>query len=158
MMYNYNKSDTAYIRSFRLAALMEESNVGLSAWTPFQRQVEGHREQKSLGQVDLCRSSRTTAWRAAFPSANMSFNFRLDNYFRCWFFQCVHQRGDKGYAVMSEGIWRSDNPLPDAMMSLRRRLARRYQMRANIQLLLVLAVVKTRLTNWSETCSFHKDQ
>lgn len=43
---------------------MEESSVGLSAWTPFQRQVEGHREQKSLGQADLCRSSRTTAWRA----------------------------------------------------------------------------------------------
>lgn len=63
MMYNYNKSDTAYIRSFRLAALMEESSVRLSPWTPLKRQVEGHREQKSLGQVDLCGSSRITAWR-----------------------------------------------------------------------------------------------
>lgn len=157
MMYNYNKSDTAYVRSFRLAALTEEWSVGLSSWTPLKRQVEGHREQKSLGQVHLCRRNcMASGVFRTFPSTNMSFNFRLDNYFRCWFFQWLHQRGDKGYAVMSEGIWRSQNPLPDAMMSLRGRLARRYQIRANIQLL--LAVVKARPTNWSETCRFHKDQ
>lgn len=101
-------------------------------------------EQRSRGQVDPCCSSQITARRAArsahFPPQTCHLNSAWMIILDVGSSRRLLQRGDKGYAVMSDGSeGQSHNPLPDTMMSLRGRRARRHQMRAGIWLLLVLA-------------------